>query len=156
MTSTYTGFLKYSAYSSSPNDLASKIFTEETIKYISEEVTKNLKGLMTNTRIVVPDENITSVLSNVFENYRPNTQDIYTKYNIIQNKTIDDANYIVLQTIDILVQDIRLNIETINQNNKLTIWTTVLGDNNEHGLRSHDQIKIRKKRPTSMLFHMNY
>ena len=41
-------------------------------------------------------------------------------------------------------------------NEKLTIWTTLLGDFNEHGLRQYPPIKLRNKRPDPMLFHMRY
>ena len=41
-------------------------------------------------------------------------------------------------------------------NKKLSIWTTVYGDFNAHGLRQHPPIKIRKKRPDPFQFHMRY
>ena len=34
-------------------------------------------------------------------------------------------------------------------NKKLTIWTTVFGDFNSHGLRSHAPIKLRERKPQS-------
>ena len=41
-------------------------------------------------------------------------------------------------------------------NRKLTIWTTVYGDFNQHGLQQHSKIKVRNKRPNPMEFNMNY
>jgi hypothetical protein len=41
-------------------------------------------------------------------------------------------------------------------NKKLTIWTTVLGDFNEHGLRSYAPIKIRENNINKVRFNMNY
>jgi hypothetical protein len=41
-------------------------------------------------------------------------------------------------------------------NSKLSAWTTILGDFNEHGLRRHAPIKLREKRPMPMAFNMNY
>jgi hypothetical protein len=60
------------------------------------------------------------------------------------------------QTINLIVNDVKNNLETEENNKKLTIWTTVYGDFNEQGLRSHPPIKIRNKKPASMQFNMNY
>ena len=61
------------------------------------------------------------------------------------------------QTIEIIVSDVKNNMEIEEHNKKLTIWTTVLGEGvNDHGLRSHSQIKIRESRPDPFQFHMKY
>lgn len=153
----YIGFTQHLAYTFGTNDMASQLFSDETIQKMSMVITKELTGVLTNgKKIKVPDETIRYALSSIFENYRPNTQDIYTRLNIVPDQKIDDYNYIILQTLDLIINDVKENIETNQKNSKLTIWTTILGDNNPHGLRSHDQIKLRKKRPTPMLFNMNY
>jgi hypothetical protein len=154
----YSGFTRHTAFTFGNNDLAKQLFSNNTICLLSKEITKYLDGVRNDgKRIIVPDSTILSVLSTVFENYRPNTLDIHSRYNIMSNNNNSiDYNYIIAQTVNIIVEDVKLNIETEQQNSKLTIWTTVLGESNEHGLRSHDQIKLRKKRPTPMLFHMNY
>ena len=92
----------------------------------------------------------------VFENYRPVTGDIYGKYTVDNDNRRDDYSYIVDQTISLLVRGIRNDLEMQQNNSKLTIWTTVLGDFNEHGLRQYAPIKVRNKRPDPMLFHMRY
>jgi hypothetical protein len=52
--------------------------------------------------------------------------------------------------------DVKGNLGMDDNNSKLTIWTTVLGDFNEHGLQSHPKIKLREKRPAPLQFNMNY
>jgi hypothetical protein len=41
-------------------------------------------------------------------------------------------------------------------NRKLTIWTSVLGDFNNHGLRQYTDLKIREKNINKVRFNMNY
>ena len=60
------------------------------------------------------------------------------------------------QTVNIIVSAIKDEIEITEQNKKLTAWTTVLGDFNEQGLRSHAPIKLRERHPQYMAFNMNY
>ena len=74
----------------------------------------------------------------------------------IKEECIRCLDYIVDQVISLLVRNIRNDLEMQANNSKLTIWTTLLGDFNEHGLRQHAPIKIRNKRPDPMLFHMRY
>jgi len=73
--------------------------------------------------------------------------------------TGDNSGYLqdmIQQTIEIITSEVKNNLEMEENNRKLTVWTTVLGDFNEQGLRSHPEIKIRQKRPTPMQFNMNY
>ena len=41
-------------------------------------------------------------------------------------------------------------------NKNLSIWNSVLGESNQHGLLPHPKIKLNNKRPNSMQFRMNY
>jgi hypothetical protein len=58
------------------------------------------------------------------------------------------------------LQDVKYHIkpfEMAENNSKLSIWTTVLGEGlNEHNLRSYAPIKTRVRRPNPMEFHMKY
>lgn len=155
----YLGFTQFANYTFGDNAFAKSLFSDDTIDHISKLVTKYLDGVdPSGKKIVVTCRTISNALSSIFENYRPNTQDIYTRYNITKTTGLpmDDYNYIVYQTVDLIVNQIKLEIETAVQNSKLTVWTTVLGESNQHGLRAHDQIKIRKRKPPGMLFNMNY
>jgi hypothetical protein len=60
------------------------------------------------------------------------------------------------QVIEIIVSDVKTNYETEENNSKLSIWTTVLGTFNDHQLRSHPVIKIKKRHANYMEFNMNY
>ena len=60
------------------------------------------------------------------------------------------------EVINIITTDVKVNLGMEENNAKLTVWTTVLEDFNEHGLRSHSKIKLRENRPQPMMFNMNY
>lgn len=135
-----------------------RYFGKDTINTISCKVTELLMGVDPKNRpIIVPDKTICSVMSAVWNNYKPEQAgDIYTKYNIPSPGIPDGVTTMIDQTINIIVSDVRVNLGMEEHNKKLTIWTTVLGDYNLQGLRSHSKIKIRERRPQPMMMNMNY
>lgn len=154
-TKNYYGFDGFVGLSFNGNARAKGFFSQETVDTISQEVTKHLNGLIEGKNIKVPDSTITSVMSNVYENYQPSTGSIYSRFTILPDFK-DDYVFLAREVIDIIVGEVRNSILIDRQNAQLTKWTTVLGENNPHGLRAHPDIKIRKKRPAPMQFNMNY
>ena len=139
------------------NTFLMKLFSKQTVKIIQKKTSEYLMGVDEQGRKIVPSERIIeSALLGVYDNYRPNTGDIYGKYTVVNDNSRDDYTYIVDQVISLLVRNIRNDLEMQHNNSKLTIWTTLMGDFNEHGLRQHPPIKVRNKRPDPMLFHMRY
>jgi hypothetical protein len=139
------------------NPLVQRLFTKTTVKVIQQKTSDYLMGVEPNGKKIVPTERVViAALYGIFKNFHPTTGDIYGKYTVVDQTHRDDYAYIVDQTISLLVQGIRDDIGMAEQNQKLTIWTTVLGDFNEHGLRQYPPIKINNKRPDPMLFHMRY
>lgn len=132
-------------------------YSKENVGIISKEITNLLKGVDPDNRpIIVPDRTILNILDSVYRSYRPQTGDIYARYNIPGSENLGYIEEMIDQAIEIIVSDVKNNLEMEENNRKLTVWTTVLGDFNEQGLRSHPNIKIRERRPTPMLFNMNY
>jgi hypothetical protein len=134
------------------------LFSDSMIESISNVITRNLQGVDPQNRpIIVSKENIIGVLSNVYRfGTRQNIGDIYSRFIIPQEQTRCDLRTIINQTINIIVSNIKNEIEMTENNKKLTVWTTLLGDFNKEGLRSHAPIKIRRKHPQYMAFNMNY
>jgi len=110
-----------------------------------------------NRPITVPNSTIHDIMNNVYQSYRPPTGDIHSRY-IVESGTTSESyvQNMIDQVIEIITSTIRNTVEMEENNKKLTVWTTVYGDFNKHGLQQHSQIKIRKKRPTPMQFHMRY
>lgn len=135
------------------------LFSQENIKEMSRKISSILEGVdPLNRKIIVPDETIISVLNSVYQNFTPNVGSIYGRYNMapLELDIDNSTNNIMYQTIEIIVSDVKNNIGMEEENSALSVWTTVLGDFNEHGLMQHPKIKLKNKRPTAGLFHMHY
>ena len=149
-------FIKHVGYSYNTGGLR-EFFAKSNIDKISHKITELLMGVLKNNRpIIVPDKTICSVMSAVYESFRPETGDIYTRYNIPKDRGQSYLQTMIDEVINIITTDVKNNLGMDEANSKLSIWTTVLGDFNEHGLRSHSKIRLREKRPMPMQFHMNY
>ena len=140
------------------NPLTQKLFTKTTVHVIQQKVADYLTGVDANGRRIIPSDRVViTALFGIFREHAPRTGDIYGRFLVVDESKRDDYAYIVDKTISLLVQGIRDDLGMAEQNQKLTIWTTVLGDFNEHGLRQHPPLKINNgKRPDPMLFHMRY
>ena len=137
-------------------DFNKMYYSTKTIKLISEKVSELLDGVdHMKRKIIIPDKTISHVMSSVHNNYKPNVGDIHSRY-IISSRNYNMFQNMIDRTIEIIVSDVKNHELTRQNNEKLTIWTTVLGEHNEHGLRSHDIIKIRNKHPHRMAFFENY
>jgi len=133
-----------------------KYFSPETVNKISAKITELLQGVHPqNKRLIVPNESICNILDAVFQNYRPQTGDIYSRYNI-PNNNVNMLQDMIDQTIELIVSQTKAEMGMQEANSQLSIWNTVLGDFNTHQLRSHDVIKIQRKRPATMQFFENY
>lgn len=131
------------------------LFSEETVLFIYRKVTELLREFYSGG-IIVPIDRIIDILNAVYEAYRPSTGDIYSRYNIPSNEYYNYVDEIINQTIQIIVTQVKDNLGTDQLNGTLTKWTTLLGDFNEKGLRSHPPIKINKRKPQSLLINMVY
>jgi hypothetical protein len=139
------------------NVVVQRIFSKKTVSTIQQKTSEYLVGLDRKGRRIVPSERVVvTALYGVFRSHFPQVGDIYGRYQVMNDQFRNDYAYIVDKTISLIVRGIRDELETIENNEKLTIWTTMLGDFNEHQLRSHPWIKTREKRPDAFQFHMRY
>jgi hypothetical protein len=139
------------------NGLVRMLFTKYTINIIKQKVSDYLQGIDRKGRRIIPSDRIvTDALYGVFQSYQPDqVGDIYSRY-LVTDVNRDDYSAIVDMTISLLYRGIQTDLEMANANEKLTVWTTILGDFNEHGLRSHPILYMKEKRPDPFLFNMRY
>ena len=151
------GYIKHVGYSEN-NECIKTYFDVRTVSTISHKVTQLLQGVDPENRpIIVPTSTICSVMNDIYESYRPPTGDIYSRYTVPSGTSSESyVQNMIDQVIEVITSDVRNNLEMEENNRKLTVWTTVYGDFNEHGLRQHAPIKVRNKRPAPMQFMMNY
>jgi hypothetical protein len=132
------------------------LFDINNLTQIQKKITELLRGVDPKGRpIIVPIKTISSVLSECYQSNSPVVGDIHSRFIIEGESTRNDCVEIVDRTIQIIVSQIRNEIETVENNNKLTIWNSLYGDFNKHGLRGHSGIKLNKRRP-SLGFYWNY
>ena len=143
---------------SAGDEFVEYLFSPSTLRVISEQITQALDGVdPLGRRIVIPDDKICNVLSSVYRNgTRTEIGDIYSRYTIPQKEARCDQRDIINQTVNIITSYIRDEVGITENNKKLTKWTTVLGDFNEAGIRSHPIIYTREKHPQYMAFNMRY
>jgi hypothetical protein len=150
-----TKFVGFSDY----NLCIKKYFSQDTINIISNKVTQLLMGVDPHNRpIIVPDDKIGYVMDAIYNSFRPDTSDIYSRYNIPTGSTTESyIQNMIDQVVEVIYSDVKNNLEIIENNSKLSIWTSVLGEGlNQHNLRSVPPIKTRVRRPNPMEFNMKY
>ena len=148
---------RYVLYASTRNWFTDYLFSDKNLQCIQNALYELLKCLRNDGRpIIVSKKTIAMVLSQIQVNFMPSIGDIYTLYNIPQEKARDDNSTLNKQTTEFIYNQLKTEYEIEVNNSKLTIWTTLLGDFNEHGLRSHSQIKLNAYPINKLLFNMNY
>lgn len=152
-----SNYMRYVGYREQQSLCIQDYFSDKTVDMISNKISELLMGVHPqNKKLVVSKDVITSIMSNIYQNYRPETGDIYSRY-IIPTRTPNDmVQDMINQTIESITSQVRSDYQMRENNAKLTVWTTVLGDFNTFGLRQHAPIKIRNKRPNPMEFNMRY
>ena len=151
-------YLKYIGYTENDNPCIKKYFSSTTIKNIQQKVTELTLGVDPHNRPIQVSENvICNVMSDIHDSFRPAVGDIFTRYSIPTGSTsVSYVDDMINQVIEVIVSDIKNTTMMEENNKKLTAWTTLLGDFNEHNLRSHSIIKVQNKRPAPFQFNMNY
>ena len=153
----FTRFVGWGYTNDQYSECIQKYFSKPVIDYISQKITMYLDGVVPNRKIVVPFDKITFVMSQIYNTRQPVVGDIFTRYTIGDIEADrNDLKECIDQTIETIVNQIRNEYETIQNNNKLSIWNSVYGTQNVNGLLAHPPIKLRNKRPDPFQFNMNY
>lgn len=151
------GYLKYIGWEQTFKSTKSlqMLVHPENLKRYQTRITELLRGVHPEGRpIIVPVETIEHVIFKCYESYRPQVGSIYSRH--IQMSERSDIENIVEDAVSRIVSQIRNEYESVRHNNSLTIWTSMYGDFNAHGLRAHPPIKVRENSNRRMQFHMNY
>jgi len=151
-------FTRNAGYQDTSSLFKTKYYNINIVNTISKKLTELLQGVdHLNRPIIVPDNTIINIMDSVQQNYRPLTGDIFSRYNIPNGQNSDDyISSMIDQTIEIIYSEVKNNFEIEENNKNLSVWTTLLGDFNEQGLRSVPPIKILNKHPAHCQFNMNY
>jgi len=129
-------------------------FSPSTALFIQNKVTELLRTFYP-PGIIVPVDRIADVMNAVFVGFRPSTGDIFTRYSIPSSENQNYVDKMINQVIQIITNDVQNNLVMEQNNSKLDINATILGDFNPLGLRQFSSIKTRQRRP-NFLINMNY
>ncbi len=103
------------------------LFNRSTLNTISKEITKRLNGVHPEGKnIIVPNETILSVM-----------EAVHTKTNNAELEVMIDM------VINYIVNQIKVEYETTQKNNNLSIWTT--NYTLDTGMQRFDGVKLNKK-----------
>lgn len=134
------------------NPVIKEFYSKKYVDYISKKSTELLKGVDEYGRdIVVPDRRILEVMNTVEQSYN-----FATGFDAPEISAYGYIRKMVEDCIERIVYDVTNTLGIEQCNNKKTVWTTVLGDFNKEGLKSHSSIKIREKHPSLFQINMRY
>lgn len=145
--------LRHVGWGNEACSLYTVFFTRQVMSDISCRVTKRLENVREDGRsIVVTDDVILNVMDSVYTNRSGGATNIHSRF-ILKQNPIED---LVCQAVNAIVDTV--SAETIQEatNSKLTKWTTLYGEHNAHGLRSHSGIKLNNNSFHGASDHMNY
>jgi len=150
-------YLRYVGWKVSEQPFDKKFFSKETIQIIKEKTSNLLKCLRSDGRpIEVSDRVIGHVMSQVYDKYRPQLGNMYTMLTIPAAEPRDDMKLLINLVVETIYRTITSETQMEENNKRLTVWTSVLGDFNEHGLRQYTTIKTVKNNINKVRFNMNY
>ena len=110
------------------NDRYHALFADRSIQFMSEMITKGLQGVHPEGKpIIVPAQTIKSVADSVF------------------NSSFSNANQMQQMTVNFIINHIKNEFETIEKNNKLSIWVTNYGIESGMSRLPNFQIKLNEK-----------
>jgi hypothetical protein len=120
----YNGQVRYFGYRG--GDRYTSLFCDRSIKFMSEMITNGLKNVHPEGKnIIVPDETIKSVADSIFEG------------------SFSDAKQMQMMVVNLIIKHIINEYDTIEKNNKLSIWITKYDTNS--GMKKFDGIKLNDK-----------
>lgn len=127
------------AYDWNNDQKYASLISQITVNMVSEKITQQLEGVHPEgKKIIVPDLTIRNMLSSKFK--------LFPSYD--QPKIIDES-------VGMIVGFIRNDFQAIKTNQQYSIWTTILGENNEYGMTAMPPIKLNRKQKNK-IFMWNY
>lgn len=147
----YNRYVLYEATESKFEDI---LFSSENLQLIAKKVSELMACL--GRPVTLTRKTVSSAVSTVLYTYQPQLGDMYTIFQIPAAQPRNDLKSINEQAVELIYSQLKNEYEIDENNKKLTIWTTVLGDFNEHGLRQYSSLRLNNKPINKLRFNMNY
>lgn len=150
-------YMRHVGWNEGSDSQTQNFFSPLTVQYISRKVSELCEGLDTqNRKIVVPNDVICHIMSTVYNTRNPRVGDIYSTFTMPQEQDVSILQTMIDRTINIIYSNVKTDILRERHNCQLSIWDTVLGPFNKHGLQSHPKIKLKNKHPDHGLIFMRF
>jgi len=118
------------AYNWNSDKKYSALISDANIGMLSKKITELLEGIHPEgKKIVVPNETIRNVISSRFKTFQS-----------------FDISKINDETVSFIVGFVSSEFQSIKTNQNYSVWTTLLGTTNEHGLMPHAKLKTKERR----------
>ncbi len=150
----FTANVLYQGY-----DLDRILFSEATVNFIKQKCEEYLIGAHPEgKRIVISPKTVLAAINFVYLEYRKPVGDIRGGEQVVDYSKRDHLQAIINRSISLIVSDVQNELGIIANNQKMSIWSTTLGDGNPWGITFFEQqrIKLNERRNTNLLFNMRY
>ena len=145
---------RYALYDATESKFENVLFSDKNLQYIGDKVSEKMACL--GRPVILTMKTISSAVSTVLNTYQPQLGDIFSIYQIPAENCRNDIWTINEQSIELIYKQLKTEFEIDENNKKLTVWTTILGDFNEHGLRQYSTLRLNHKPINKLRFNMNY
>lgn len=150
-------FNRFVLYDSTITPLEKALYSDDNLQYIQDRLYELLRCLRTDGRpTIITKRVIAGAMSSIEYSFRPQLGNAYTMYIIPAEKLRNDTKTLNEHVIEFIYNQVKTEYDMDKNNAKLTVWTTLLGDFNEHGLRQYSTIKTNQKPINKFRFNMNY
>lgn len=129
--------------------------TEEVRDFIKKSAEDNIYTT-TGVKYTFPNPTVERVMTSAYNDYRPEVGDIYSRYTINCDAKVNDLNVLVQRAVEWITNKVRNEVLMRRNNESMSVWSTLYGSFNPHGLRAHSIIKLREREPARMQFNMKY
>lgn len=132
-------------------------FNDNMVRYVSDMVTSVLRSRGYN--VIVPNESIVHILTEVYKNQTPQVGDIYSRFIIdgIGNRQRNDLQMILDKSIEIITSQITDEFDMVRNNQQFSVWNQVLGSQNPLGIQRFSKIKLANRGwNKSSIWNMKY
>jgi hypothetical protein len=119
-------------------------FSAASEKLVADMATEQLNAQFPEKEFFLKKELVQGVMASIEKSSMPSEIGIFAVRGSYLFELLD-------KSVNFLVSSIATEQRTIENNEALSLWDTVLSDSNRHGLRSHAKIKINEKKMPSKI-----
>lgn len=119
-------------------------FSAASEKLVADMVTAQLDAQFPEKKFFLKKELVRGVMASIEKSSMPSEVGLFAVRGNYMFELLDKA-------VNFLVSSIATEQRTVENNESLTVWDTILSESNRHGLRAHSKVKINEKKMPSKI-----